>query len=391
MKTNDGRARHAAPANEHAWDQAVCRIRMTEWLILLLVAVLAAAGVWVSRTYRHRQPHPLHRVQAAASERNRQVMAYLKDVMMRENIAVEPEDILQTGLLGPEFDTLTSSVGHLEAKRSSLNPNFSALLVRLLDEAGLKRGDVVAVGSSGSFPGLTLASLAAAEEMGLRCRVIASLGASMHGATRENFSVARVLREAQASGLLHFDFVALSPGGDKDRGNGVLVEDVRPAVLRIVKETGVPFIDEEKLENSIARRMELFGDDIRLFLNVGGASANVGMGPSMTALSNGLVTRPAVYPKENTRGLAYEYLMRGIPVIHLLNVRGLCAANGLPIDPVPMPRVGEGDVYWVTVYPKAALTGVVCAMAAAVALGAWGKRRGIRRLQGLYESVDGVV
>ena len=46
-------------------------------------------------------------------------------------------------------------------------------------EAGLQPGDTVCIGMSGSFPGLGIASIAAANEMGVNVRVIASYGASM--------------------------------------------------------------------------------------------------------------------------------------------------------------------------------------------------------------------
>ena len=49
-------------------------------------------------------------------------------------------------------------------------------------EAGLQPGDTVCIGMSGSFPGHGIASIAAANEMGLNVREIASYGASMYGA-----------------------------------------------------------------------------------------------------------------------------------------------------------------------------------------------------------------
>ena len=40
-----------------------------------------------------------------------------------------------------------------------------------------------------------------------------------------------------------------------------------------------------------------------------------------------------------------EMARRGVPVIHLLNIKGLAAEYGLPWDPSPLPRAGEGDLY----------------------------------------------
>ena len=51
-----------------------------------------------------------------------------------------------------------------------------------------------------------------------------------------------------------------------------------------------------------------------------------------------------------TSSLTFEYAARHIPVVHLLNVRGLAEENGLPFDPVPLTRPGETDVYYTMRY-----------------------------------------
>ena len=35
----------------------------------------------------------------------------------------------------------------------------------------------------------------------------------------------------------------------------------------------------------------------------------------------------------------------GIPVIHLLYMKGLVGRYGLPWDPKPLPEVGQGEIY----------------------------------------------
>ena len=67
-------------------------------------------------------------------------------------------DINRTGFIGLENSVITTSLGHLEAKRTAANPNFAAAVVRMLKQAGVGRGDAVAVGASGSFPALAAAS-----------------------------------------------------------------------------------------------------------------------------------------------------------------------------------------------------------------------------------------
>ncbi len=75
----------------------------------------------------------------------------------------ERADVNRTGLIGLETSPITTTLGNLEAKRTTTNPDFAALLVRLLAEAGVKRGETIAVGASGSFPALIVAALSAAK------------------------------------------------------------------------------------------------------------------------------------------------------------------------------------------------------------------------------------
>ena len=62
-------------------------------------------------------------------------------------------------------------------------------------------------------------------------------------------------------------------------------------------------------------------------------------------LPNGLVFRAPDAPASPTRGVVFEFAARGVPVVHLLHVRGLADANHLPFDPVPFPPIGEGGIY----------------------------------------------
>jgi hypothetical protein len=64
------------------------------------------------------------------------------------------------------------------------------------------------------------------------------------------------------------------------------------------------------------------------------------------------------------RGLIPWFLDQGIPVIHLLEMKSLLPSAGLPFDPVPMPKAGEGDVYYELRYRK----GPACALAAGFAV-----------------------
>ena len=107
--------------------------------------------------------------------------AYCQEV----GIAVDPIlDPNGSCFVGPQHSPLFTTLGQLEAKRTTLNPDLAGLMVHLLVQAGVSAGDEVAVGASGSFPGLLLATLAATEALGAEPLTILSLGASSYGATR---------------------------------------------------------------------------------------------------------------------------------------------------------------------------------------------------------------
>lgn len=312
----------------------------------LLAALLAVAlGIAGTLLTEGTAPGRDYAIQLDAAQRAQAAQRALLDVMRRERIAMQPEDVNHTGLIGPQWSPLTASVGVLEAKRTALNPNFAALMVACYRRAGLGAGDTVAIGLSGSFPALGIAAIAAANAMDIRARVIASYGASMYGASRPDMSVVRMLRLLEERGLLRFDMVAVSPGAEDDRGGNPYWEGAREAVLTLAREDGYPLIDEGDLARNIALRMSLYGDGVGAFVNVGGALANMGADGHALRVPPGLTRKLPDIPADDTRGVMLEYLARGVPVIHLLNIRALAADSGLPYDPVPLPQPGEGDVY----------------------------------------------
>jgi poly-gamma-glutamate system protein len=256
----------------------------------------------------------------------------------------------ETGIVGEEFTPLTTSVGDVEAKRTAANPAFAAVVAAYFERVGLKPGDVVAVGGSGSFPAFILATLCAARALDLRPILIYSIGASMYGANLPGFTFVDMLAGLRADGLLPYEIAALSPGGSLDGGKGVLFDEDGDTLVVEAHRSGIPVVEGGTLADRIQRRFRIYeatagGRPVRAFVNVGGASANYGDTPASLELPNGLVLAIPRLPVSPTRGLVFEFASRGIPVVHLLYVKGLARDNGLPFDPVPFPPLGQGSVY----------------------------------------------
>jgi poly-gamma-glutamate system protein len=159
-----------------------------------------------------------------------------------------------------------------------------------------------------------------------------------------------MLAGLRAEGLLPYEITAVSPGGSLDGGTGVLFDEDGDTLVVEAHRSGIPVVEGGTLADRIQRRFRIYESaagprPIRAFVNVGGASANYGDTPASLELPNGLVRVVPRLPVSPTRGLVFEFASRRIPVVHLLYVKGLARDNGLPFDPVPFPRVGEGSVY----------------------------------------------
>jgi len=253
-----------------------------------------------------------------------------------------------TGLVGVEMSEITTTLGNLEAKRTTTNPNFAGLAVDLFREAGVERGDAVAVGASGSFPALITAVLAASRVMDLRPLLIVSLGSSQWGANVPGFTWMDMAGCLRRAGVLAVRPIAAAIGGDEDVGRDMSAEG-RALLARRIEADGLPVVGRPELEADVAARLGLYeaaarGRPIRAFVNIGGSWANMGTNAEVLRLRPGL-TRDVFVPPPGERGVIQAMAARGIPVIHFLNIRGLAERYRLPWDPKPLTEPGEGAFY----------------------------------------------
>lgn len=291
----------------------------------------------------------LKKEMVAASGIMEKAMAALKGCRIEKEFPIDEEaDPNRTGLIGLKLSPLTTSLGQLEAKRTTTNPNFAALLVFLLKKAGVKRGETIAVSASGSFPALIVAVLSASRAMELHPVLISSLGASQWGANHPCFHWLRMHECLMKAHVFEWQLSAASLGGDQDRGEGMETE-IRSLIIQEIRESGIVFIEEPNLERNVRLRIAIYkkesGEDmIRAFVNIGGSWPIMGSDPEVLKLKPGLVKIGPIPPPEK-RGLLHEMAFRRIPSIHLLYIRGLVRRYGLPWDPIPLPRPGEGKLY----------------------------------------------
>ena len=259
-----------------------------------------------------------------------------------------PNDPAGTGLIGPETSSITNSTGNLDSKLTCLNPNLAAVVVRDLREAGLRKGDHVAVALSGSFPGMNIAVFAALEILDLEPVVITSVGASGWGATDEKFTWLDMERLFHEEGIFSFRSVAASHGGDNDMGRGLSAMGRRKIMDAIHRNEMAP-LPSANLEEAITKRMALYEEKARgrlykAYINVGGGLASVGHSDNRPLIPIGLSLdlSPKNWPR---KGCLILFAEKGVPIIHYLRVQTLARNAGLPVAPLDMPEVGEGEIF----------------------------------------------
>ena len=274
-------------------------------------------------------------------------MIQMTNIIRAHRDSLSEEDINDTGLLGSEFTLMTTTLGDLEAKRTTTNPDFAAVILHMLMKAGVKQGDSVAIGASGSFPALLIATLSACKALDANPIVMCSLGASQWGANMRNFTILDIMYWLSEAGMCSMP-VAVSLGGDLDTGVN-FPEDLKRSLVEKIRQYNVEFINEPDLAKNVSVRMELYlasvGESgIAAFVNIGGASVNTGISETFLKLKPGLTT-VSKFPEEAKQGVLHRMAKMGVPVINLLYMKGICLEYSLPWDPQPLPIPGEAQIY----------------------------------------------
>ncbi len=306
--------------------------RSQRTLLLVLVFFAAVVALIVVRqvgTAVH--PHPAAaRMREAALLADRWFGVVEKKKASMGIISPDASGLWHGGMLGEEFSDITTTLGSLEAKRVSLNPDFAALMVRLMDEAGVDSGSTVGVMLSGSFPTLGISTLAALQTVGAKALVVSSLGASMYGANQPWATWIDMEQWLRGEAGLKYRSVLVTMGGEGDAGGGLPEEGLE--VLRAAaRQRGVRLSVPSTLLEAIRTRAEMLqANAIDLLINIGGNQASLGGCVHGSTIPNGY-HRTLTSCEDADRGVLVRMAERGIPVIHLLNIRDLAARYGMPL------------------------------------------------------------
>ncbi|MBN1341921.1 MAG: poly-gamma-glutamate system protein [Phycisphaerae bacterium] len=357
--------------------------------VLILICGFSLVGLAAVEVFKTREQDPWHAEKLAAARQARDAMEIIKTERLNRGIEIDPEtDPVESGMIGTLMTVVTSDPGSLPAKQTTANPNWAAVLVHMLKRAGVKPGDRVAVGLSGSFPCLNICTFAAVQALQLEPIIIASAAASQWGANDPNFLWLDMEKVLQDDRVFPFRSVAASVGGIEDRGLGMSNEG-RDLLIASIQKHKLTLIKAKTFAESLQQRMSIYkekaaGKPIKAYINVGGGTVSVGTRVGKKMFKPGLTLRPppgaAMVDSVMTR-----FALEDVPVIHLVQIEELATRYGLPVTPAQMPTVGEGRTFYKESYNRG-LAGIVLMLVCASLYGFVRTGWGFSLLQGRSRS-----
>jgi len=332
-------------------------IQKTSTLVLLSVLALLCFTITVNFKIIEKSSSFDQKVVAATLMLD--AMQLLKNYRMEEGVFVDIEnDPNETGMVGSPFSLITTDEGDLDAKLTTLDPNFAAGMVELMDQLGLQKNDTVAVLVTGSMPGANMAVLSALKAMEVYPVTITSVGASQWGANQVDFTWLDMEKILYANQLIPSRSISASIGGRNDMGR-LLSPAGRAIITENIEKHGISLIKKAKLAENIALRMKTFEDiaDIKNYkamINVGGGVASLGTSFNSKLLPAGIIRRSDIQnislQDGGIEGVLSKFSKNNIPVLHILNIKSLTEQLGMPFAPIPLPEIGVGSLYAIERY-----------------------------------------
>lgn len=314
-----------------------------------LVMLLALAGAFAVERYTVVVEEPFYEEKIDAARRARKAFEAIRSARIAQGTKFEPEvDPAQTGLIGTLMSPVTTNSGHLASKQISINPNFAALVLHYLKRLEVEKGDLVAVGLSGSFPAINIAVMAALETIGAEPLIISSASASQWGANDPVMMWPDMERVLVDRGVFSTRSIAVSRGGIEDRALGVTKEG-KALIDATMERSGARQIRTLSYAASVDERMKIYeeragGRPIKAYINVGGGTTSVGTRIGKQLFTPG-INRTTPIGASEINSIMTRFVLQGVPVLHLVKIAGLADRYGFPLVVTEMPQVGQGRIF----------------------------------------------
>ena len=317
--------------------------------MLIIISIIAIASLLSVELIKARKKQPFYEEKIQAASLMKEGMELLRKDRIKYFGPIDTEaDPSGSGLIGISTSPITSKFGYLPAKQTTINPNWAAVMVEMLKRAGVKKGDAVAIGFSGSFPAINLATLVAAEALNLKCIPITSVAASTWGANIPEFTWLDMEQILYTNKVVSNRSVAASLGGLDDRALSRSSKG-RDFLYKAISRNKVKPIEIENISEIIDARMQIYqkfarGKRIAAYVNIGGGIVSVGTVAGKKLFRPGLNKRPSMAALK-IDSVMTRFAREGVPVINMVYINTLAEKYGLPKSPVIIPKIGEGFIF----------------------------------------------
>ena len=357
-------------------------IQETRTLVVLAIISIIAYSIaffsrmeFVSNTYD---------IKINAAMKMQESMKLLKNIRMEKGVFIDIEnDPNETGLVGSQFSLITTDEGDLDAKLTTLDPNFAAAMVELLTRANLTSGDTIALMLTGSMPGANMAMLIACKAMDIYPFIISSIGASQWGANDPEMTWLDMERILFEQGYISSRSIAASIGGRNDRGR-LLSPKGRELIRYNIENNKLPLISGTGLEDNVNKRMEYFGvHNYKAVVNIGGGVASLGTSFNLRLIKPGIVYRKDIEKisrGDGIEGAVVKFSKQNIPLIHILNIQKLTDELGMKYAPIPIPEIGEGSLYAIEKYDLKITVLSLIIVSLSVVIAGWKSKQQIKEI-----------
>ena len=357
-------------------------IQETRTLVVLAIISIIAYSIaffsrmeFVSNTYD---------IKINASTKMQESMKMLKNIRMEKGVFIDIEnDPNETGLVGSQFSLITTDEGDLDAKLTTLDPNFAAAMVELLSRANLTSRDTIALMLTGSMPGANMAMLIACKAMDIYPFIISSIGASQWGANDPEMTWLDMERILFEHGYISSRSIAASIGGRNDRGR-LLSPKGRELIRYNIENNKLPLISGKGLEDNVNKRMEYFGaHNYKAVVNIGGGVASLGTSFNLRLIKPGIVYRKDIEKisrGDGIEGAVVKFSKQNIPLIHILNIQKLTDELGMKYAPIPIPEIGEGSLYAIEKYDLKITILSLIIVSLSVVIAGWKSKQQIKEI-----------
>jgi len=105
------------------------------WIAAAVAVLIMSAALTIAGAGKVRVPD--YDQKLAAAQLMQACMDRIKEYKREAGLAVSEEDIHNTGLIGAPYTMVTTTIGVLEAKRTTANPDMAAMAGQMLKVAGV--------------------------------------------------------------------------------------------------------------------------------------------------------------------------------------------------------------------------------------------------------------